>query len=85
MKSNREKAEKLVEAYLNSEEGKLDKARWDEELKNFILYGKPTEHFDDKLLQEIKEFSCNITLTNTVKFDSEEERMEFNRLVKEIK
>ena len=43
MKSNRERAEKWAQAYLNSEDGKIDRAAWNEELKNFILYGKPTD------------------------------------------
>ena len=39
----------------------------------------------DKETAQNMYWECDITLINTVKFDSEEERMEFNKLVKEIK
>lgn len=49
--------EKWVEAYLNSEEGKKEKVRLDKELKDYILFGKPTRYLNEELLDEMKEYA----------------------------
>jgi len=43
------------------------------------------KELEEKWEKEAVHWECDITLINTVKFDSEEEMQQFNRLVKEIK
>lgn len=50
-------ANKIIDSYRESEEGKREIAEMDKELEDFILYGKPTTWFDNELLQEIKDFN----------------------------
>lgn len=47
------KAELLVKGYMQTEEYKKEKEIWDEELKQYILFGTPTTWFNDELLTEI--------------------------------
>ncbi len=52
-------ADKIFEDYLKSDEYEKDKIKMDEEVKDFIVFGKPTTYFNDDLLQEIKDFNKN--------------------------
>ena len=49
-------AEKWAEAYLNSEEGKKEKARLNKEIEDYLLFGKPTRYLNEELLNEMKEY-----------------------------
>jgi len=61
MKSNRERAEKWAEAYLNSEEGKLDKAaledQWIQDLMNFKITGNIFRHLKFDTKEEMDKFN----------------------------
>jgi hypothetical protein len=47
-------AEKVLEEYKKTETCQKEKAKMDEEFKNFVIYGTPTTWFNDEVLQEIK-------------------------------
>lgn len=49
----KELAEKWAEEYLNSEEGKKEIARINQEFLEYWLYGKPTRYLNEELLDEI--------------------------------
>lgn len=53
---NKELAEKWAEEYLNSEEGKKETARINQEVLDYMLYGKPTRYLNEELLDEIKNY-----------------------------
>lgn len=48
--------ESLLQAYKLTDKYKAEKAQMDQELKDFIIYGKPTTWFDDELVKEILEY-----------------------------
>lgn len=52
----KELAEKWAEEYLNSEEGKTETARINQETLDYMLYGKPTTYLNEELLDEIKNY-----------------------------
>lgn len=48
-------ATEMLESYMLTDEYKKEKAEMDRELKEFILYGKDTTWFNNKLLKEASE------------------------------
>jgi len=49
-------AKQWVEAYLNSEEGKAEMAKLNQETLDYMLYGKPTRYLNEELLDETGSF-----------------------------
>ena len=52
-------AEKWAEEYMQTEEFKKEKEKWDKELQEFLLYGTPTKHLNDELITEIINYGNN--------------------------
>jgi hypothetical protein len=49
-------AKQWAEDYLNSEEGKAETARINQETLDYMLYGKPTRYLNEQLLGEMKDY-----------------------------
>jgi hypothetical protein len=56
MSGIKKEVEKFVEEFLNSEEFKEEKAKLDQEAKDYIVYGTPTRYLNESLLTEIKNY-----------------------------
>lgn len=56
MSGIKKEVEKFVEEFLNSEEFKEEKAKLDQEAKDYIVYGTPTRYLNENLLTEIKNY-----------------------------
>lgn len=52
----KEIAERMVQDFLNSEEGKEEVAKLNKEFQDFIVYGTPTRYLNEDLLTEIKNY-----------------------------
>ena len=49
-------AKQWVEEYLNSQEGKKETEKFNQEAMDYILYGKPTSCLNEQLLDEIRDY-----------------------------
>ena len=49
-------AKKWAKDYLNSEEGKAEITKINQEALDYMLYGKPTKWLNEELLDEIKNY-----------------------------
>lgn len=48
--------EEWAKAYLNSEEGKAETEKINQEFKNYVLFGKPTLCLNEEFLDDMGEF-----------------------------
>ena len=48
--------EKVLNDYKQTEEYKIETARINQEVLDYMLYGKPTRYLNEKLLDEIKNY-----------------------------
>lgn len=56
MSAIKKEVEKFIESFLNSEEGKEEIAKLNQEAEDFIAHGTPTRYLNENLLEEIKNY-----------------------------